>query len=93
LTGFLIGAVSGAAQFILLARFARAATRGGFSGKAALLGAAQFFTPLAVLLPVALLARRMLLAAGIGMASALIVCAASSYIASRVRRKGGNADV
>jgi hypothetical protein len=89
--GFLIGAASGALQFWLLSRFTRAITGGGLNTKAALMGAGQFFLPLAVLLAVAAFMRAWLLAAALGMAAALIGCALASFIAARTRarEKGG----
>jgi hypothetical protein len=92
LAGFLIGAASGGAHFWLLSRFTRAVTGGGLSGRAALLGAAQFFLPLAVLLAVALLRRELLLTTGVGMAASLIGCAVVRFFIKRTRERGEKRD-
>lgn len=85
--GFLIGAASGALQFWLLSRFTRAITGGGFNAKSALMGAGQFFLPIAVLLAIAAFMREWLLAAALGMAAALIGCALAKFIAARTRAR------
>ena len=82
LVGLIVGAVSGLVQFYMLARFTRAITGGGFDKKAVLLGACQFFLPLAVLLGCAFLLPATLLWAAIGMTSALIICAVVRHVLS-----------
>jgi hypothetical protein len=87
LAGLLVGAASGGFHFWLLSRFTRAVTGGGFSGGAALLGAAQFFLPLAVLLAVAFIKRELLLTTALGMAAALIGCALTRFLVTRARKR------
>ena len=74
--GFFIGAVSGAIQFFLLAKFTGFLTRGKISGKTVLFLITQFLLPFIVLLSCAFLGLvDELLFVGIGMAAALIICA------------------
>jgi hypothetical protein len=88
LAGFLIGALSGAAQFKLLSRFTYGITHGGYSSKTALLGAVHFLLPPGVLLVMALLARRWLLPAGAGMACTLVLCAMVSFAVAQTKKRG-----
>lgn len=80
LTGLIIGAASGAIQFLILSKFTRAVTGGTLSVKSALFGVLQFFLPLIVLLGCALLFPKGLMWSGIGMAATLIACALVSFI-------------
>jgi len=86
--GFVIGAVSGTVQFFLLSKFTGAVT-GGKSGKRTVLFAVtQFLLPFAVLLSCAFLLSDGLLLVGIGMAAALIVCAAVRFFITSRAAKG-----
>jgi len=87
LLGFVIGAVSGTVQFFLLSKFTGFIT-GGKSGKKTILFAVtQFLLPFAVLVLCAFLLSDELLLVGIGMAAALIVCAAVRFfIVSRASK-------
>ena len=88
LIGLVLGIVSGAAQFVLLARFSKAVTgdgsdkesTNGFDRKAALIGVGQFFLPFAVLLGCALLLPDALLWAAIGMCATLCIFAVVRFV-------------
>jgi len=82
LIGFIIGAASGAAQFMMLSKFTNAVTGGALNIKAALFGISQFFLPLVVLLCCAMLLPDGLMWSGIGMAASLIICSLVKFIRS-----------
>jgi len=85
--GFVIGAVSGTVQFFLLSKFTGAVTGGKSAKKTALFAITQFLLPFAVLLACAFLLSGGLLLVGIGMATALIVCAVVRFfIVSRANK-------
>ena len=81
--GFIIGAVSGVVQFLMLAKFTKAVTSGGFDKKAAMYGVFQFILPLIVLLVCAFLLVDALLWAAIGIIAALVICALARYIITK----------
>ena len=87
--GLLLGAVSGAAQFLLLSKFTRSVTGGNFDAKAALLGVLQFFIPVAVLTACALLFRDGLVWAGVGMAAVLVAGALFRFVSHNCKSGGG----
>ena len=72
LLGLIIGAVSGAAQVWMLARFTKAITGGGLDKITVLYGVCQFFLPLIVLLGCAFIIIDSLIWAAIGMAVILV---------------------
>ena len=78
--GLIIGAVSGAAQFLLLSKFTASVTGGTLCVKTALFGVSQFFIPVAVLLCCALLFPAGLMWSGIGMAASLVICALINFV-------------
>ena len=80
--GLLIGAISGAVQFWMLAKFTASVTSGSITVKSVLLGVFQFFLPFIVLLCCALLLPDGLMWSGIGMAAELIICALLKFTAS-----------
>lgn len=82
--GFVVGLVSGAAQFWMLLKFTQAVTGGTLSVKTALFGAFQFLVPLAVLFGCALLIRDDLLWAGVGMSCSLLGSAVTRFIMKRL---------
>ncbi len=92
--GLLIGAASGVLQFWLLARFVRAITAGSVNIKNMLLGLAQFFLPVGVLIGVAFIRREELLWAGVGIAGALLIGAVFKYwvLARKTGGRGNNND-
>jgi len=86
--GFIIGAVSGIVQFFLLSKFTSSVT-GGKSGKRTVLFAiTQFLLPFAVLVVCAFLLSSELMLAGIGIAAALIICAAVKFFIVSKAKKG-----
>ena len=84
--GIIIGAISGAAQFILLLIFTRAVSGGKFDTKSVLLALCQFLLPLVVLLGSAFIVRDDLVWAGVSMASVLTVCAVVHFLVARRRK-------
>jgi len=83
LPGFIIGAVSGALQFWMLAKFTKAVTGGGLDKKAVLLGVCQFFLPLIVLLGCAFLLNNALIWAAAGMVAVLIICSLVRFLTNK----------
>ena len=77
--GFIIGVVSGAIQYWMLAKFTASVTGGALDVKSVLFGVSQFFMPVAVLLCCALLFPKGLMWSGIGMAAVLVVCAFTKF--------------
>jgi hypothetical protein len=92
--GLLIGIVSGVFQFWLLIKFVNAITAGTVDIKNMLLGLAQFFLPLGVLVGVAFLRREDLLWAGLGIAGVLLIGAVMKYrvFARKTGGRGNNND-
>jgi len=87
LIGLIIGVVSGAVQFLMLGKFTASVTGGSFNKKSVLFAISQFFLPLVILLGCALLYRKGLLWAAIGMTVALISCSAVRFFLSNTNRK------
>ena len=87
--GLLLGAVSGAVQFLLLSKFTSSVTGGEFNAKAALFGVFQFFIPVAVLTVCAFLFRDGLVWAGIGMAAVLVAGALFRFVSHNCKSGGG----
>ena len=87
--GFLIGLATGSIQFFLLSKFTGALTKGKINGKTVLFIITQFLLPFAVLLVSAIfLGVEALMMIGIGIATALIVCAVVKFIfVSRTAKK------
>ena len=73
--GFIIGAISGVIQFLLLSKFIDEITRGKMTNKAVIFAVSQFLLPLIVLISCALLLSQSLLLTGISMAATLIILA------------------
>ena len=84
--GLIIGAVSGAAQFVMLARFTKAITGEGLDSKAMLIGVCQFMLPLVVLLGSAFLLPDSLMWAAIGMTVTLSALAVTRFLNTRNRQ-------
>lgn len=89
--GLSIGIIAGAFQFWLLLKFSRGIVSGVVNIKYILLGFAQFFLPLGVLVSISLLRRQELLFSGAGIAGTLIACAFLKYLAE-VRNYCGRGD-
>ena len=83
LPGLIIGAASGVLQFWMLAKFTKAVTGGGFDKITALLGVAQFFLPLAVLLGCAFLLNGALIWAAAAMAAVLVIASFIKFLRAR----------
>ena len=85
--GLFIGIATGVVQFLLLLKFVLSVTGGKFGNKTVLFGITQFVFPFAVLVACAFLIGDKLLWVGIGIASALIICAVIKFI--KVSRSKG----
>jgi K+ transporter len=94
--GLLIGVVSGAVQFFLLARFTLSATSGKMGFSAVVYGLIQFFLPFAVLVLCAVFLRSDLIWAASGIAGTLIIASVVKFILERRSEKsakgGDNGD-
>lgn len=86
--GLAVGIVSGGLQFWLLSKFTQQVTKGTLTIQSILLGIAQFFLPLCVLLIIAFFRQQDLLFTGIGMSAALIISAVTNFVVKK-RRTGG----
>ena len=81
--GFIIGAVSGVVQYLLLSKFTGSLTGSKFGKKTVLFAVTQFLFPFAVLVVCAFLLSDELLLVAIGIASALIISAVIKYIVTQ----------
>ena len=77
-----IGVVAGAIQYLLLQKFTGSVTagKGKSGGKSAAFALAQFLLPFVVLVVCALVYVDSLMWVGIGMASALLICAVVKFV-------------
>ena len=85
LIGLLIGVISGAVQFWLLAKFSRAMTNDGLDKKALLIGICQFLIPFLVLALCAILLDDALIPAIIGMTLTLSVFLIARHFISNMK--------
>jgi len=78
--GFIVGAISGVIQYLLLSKFTGSATKGKTKKRTALFALAQFSLPFAVLVGVAFILPDDLMFSAIGIGSALIISAIVKYV-------------
>jgi len=78
--GFGIGAVTGTLQFFLLSKFTGSVTGGNSGMRTVLFALTQFLLPFVVLIVSAFLLETGLLPIGIGIATALIICAVIKFL-------------
>ena len=88
LIGLIIGIVSGAVQFLMLAKFTSSVTGESFNKKTALFAVFQFALPIIVLVGCALLIEGSLLWAAIGMTGMLMLCAFVRFILTSKKTSG-----
>jgi len=86
--GLIIGIVSGAVQFLMLAKFTSSVTGESFSKKTAFFAVFQFVLPIIVLVGCALLIEGSLLWSAIGMTATLMLCAFIRFILSNKKTSG-----
>ena len=86
--GLVIGIVSGAVQFLMLAKFTSSVTGESFNRKTAFFAVFQFVLPIIVLVGCALLIEGSLLWAAIGMTATLMLCAFARFILSNKKTNG-----
>jgi len=88
--GLLIGIVTGVLQFLLLFKFVTSVTGGKFGSKTVMFAITQFLFPFAVLVVCAFLISDSLMWVGIGIASALIICAVVKFVFASKLGKSNN---
>ena len=89
--GIAVGIIAGAIQYWLLAKFTARIARGGADIRTVLLGLAQFFLPLGVLIGMAFIRRQELLTTAIGI-TVILLFGAVGKVLLRGRQTSGRGE-
>lgn len=85
--GFIIGAIAGTVQFIILSKFTGSVSKGEVKKNTVLFAILQFLFPFIVLLGCAFFLYESLIWTGTGIVASLVICAAVRFGVSHKRQK------